>query len=131
MRVFVYYNLHKQCLSVRAMQGPERGRVVAHCAQVILGDVTFKVSEAGRQRVLLERAKNVHAGVVGDWINDQDEGQMLVTRRAGTAITYDPYKWPSFVERGSESPVFTAEMAFIDDKRVTAWGTCGTPEAIH
>lgn len=68
MRVFVYFNLHKKCWSIRAMEGNQKGRVIAHAQAVELANCTFKVSEAGRQRVLREKRKNVHAGVVGDII---------------------------------------------------------------
>ena len=69
MRVFVYFNLHKKCLSVKALEGESKGRVIAHADSVELVNATFKVSQAGRQRVLRERRKNVHAGVVGTMTN--------------------------------------------------------------
>lgn len=65
MRVFVYYNLRKHLWSIKALDGPSKGRVVAHADKVLVRDATFRVSEAGRQRVIRERRKNVHAGVVG------------------------------------------------------------------
>ena len=65
MKAFVYYNLHKHRLSVKALSGSQKGRVVAHAVRVVLHDCEFRVSEAGRQRVIREKRKNVHAGVVG------------------------------------------------------------------
>jgi hypothetical protein len=41
------------------------GRIVGYAEAVILTDVEFRVRESGRQRVLRERRKNVHAFVVG------------------------------------------------------------------
>jgi hypothetical protein len=70
MRVFVYRNLRKKCFSIKALEGPNKGRVIARRHFVDLTDVTFKVSEAGRQRVLRTGQKNVHAGLVGQW-NDR------------------------------------------------------------
>jgi hypothetical protein len=67
MKVFVYRNLRKNCFSIKALEGPNKGRVVAHRSFVDLTAVTFKVSEAGRQRVLRTGQKNVHAGLVGQW----------------------------------------------------------------
>ena len=49
MRVFVYFNLHRHCWSIKALEGPQRGRVVAHAQRVNLSGCHFKVSEAGRQ----------------------------------------------------------------------------------
>lgn len=62
----VYLNLHKTgFLSVRAAEGPDKGRVVGHVSAIELDGCTFRVSEAGRQRVIRERQKNVHATVRG------------------------------------------------------------------
>jgi len=47
------------------LEGPDKGRVVGWASTVLLSDVTPKVSEAGRQRVLREKRKNVHAGMGG------------------------------------------------------------------
>jgi len=67
MKVFVYFNLRKRCFSVKALEGMYKGRVIAHRDSLHLQDAEFKVSEKGRQRVIRERRKNVHAGVVGNW----------------------------------------------------------------
>lgn len=129
MRVFVYYNLHRNCLSLRALQGPYRGRVLAHASAVDLRSVQFKVSEAGRQRVLREKAKNVHAGLVGELT----AATVLETRlpgletlpsacahKSGIRVTYDPYKYASFVDAESKSPVWAAEEVCVRDKAVYA-----------
>ena len=64
-RVRVYRNLARDSYSVMAMEGPDKGRVVAWAKEVFLDDVKFVVRESGRQRVLNERRKNVHAFVDG------------------------------------------------------------------
>jgi hypothetical protein len=98
MKVFVYYNLHKKCLSLKAMEGPNKGRVIAHRDSVTLVNGKFKVSEAGRQRVLKEKRKNVHAGVLGD-ISDKQFN-------LNTRVTYNPYKFNSFVKADSLEPIY-------------------------
>ena len=45
--VYVYRNLHKQCLSVR-----QDGIVKCHAENVVLMDCEFKVSLAGQKRVI-------------------------------------------------------------------------------
>ena len=50
--VKVYKNLHNGMFSVQ-----QAGKVVAHVDTIDLVDVTFKVSESGRQRVLAERKR--------------------------------------------------------------------------
>lgn len=114
MKVFVYFNLHKKCFSVKALEGPCKGLVIAHTNSAVLSDVTFKVSPAGRRRVLTERRKNVHAGAVGQL----EGGNYLVqiTERymmLGTAITYNPYLYDSFVQRSTQQPVHNAKWAAL------------------
>ena len=94
MKVYVYFNLHRKCFSIKALEGANKGRVVAHRDDVLLFDATFKVSEAGRQRVLRERKKNVHAGVVGVW-DETGTDLITITRvtTVGTPITYNPYNY--------------------------------------
>ena len=106
MKVFVYFNLHRKCFSIKALEGKNKGRVVAHRDDVLLFDGTFKVSEAGRQRVLKEQRKNVHAGVVGHW---DETGTDLITidrvTTIGRPVTYNPYKYSTFVYLYGEHPV--------------------------
>lgn len=113
LRVFVYRNLHKDCWSVKALEGLNKGRVIAHMKDVTLWNCTFKVSEAGRQRVVREQRKNVHAGVVG-YIDDSLHGWNAVT--STIPVTYNPYKYDSFV-RADEGhlgePIQSANFVFM------------------
>ncbi len=114
MKVFCYFNLHRKCFSIKALEGPNKGRVIAHRDDVLLFDATFKVSEAGRQRVLRERKKNVHAGVVGMW---DETGTDLITidrvTTIGTPITYNPYKYNTFVHLYGEHPIETGRLVAL------------------
>ncbi|AEV52134.1 hypothetical protein [Rhodococcus phage RGL3] len=116
MRVFVYWNLHKKVWSVKALEGPHKGRVITRSPWVTLRDVTPRVSEAGRQRVLREQRKNVHAGLVGELVR--------TTRRSdepeGRGITYNPYKFSSFVHRDDETPYEGSPLAYLNESQVTA-----------
>jgi hypothetical protein len=119
MRVFVYRNLHKDCWSVKALEGEHKGRVIYHAQNVTLSDCTFKVSKAGRERVLRERRKNVHAGVVGQL------GRINVPLSympQMTAVTYNPYKYESFVRKNNDfMPVHNASWVYMgEDKNVGA-----------
>ena len=113
MKVFVYYNLHKKVFSVKALEGDRKGLVVAHVSQIGLTDVTFRVSEAGRQRVLRERKKNVHAGVVGQWSGLHDQQGL-------EPVTYNPYKYSSFVRQADETPVFQSPRAWLENRKIFA-----------
>lgn len=106
MRVYVYRNLHKKCLSVRDVK---TRLVVAHVDSISLENCKFKVSASLRQRVLKEKRKNVHAGVEGDWVKDSVAPDISKCRR----IMYDPYKYESFVDEGSMAPFFESKTAFV------------------
>lgn len=112
MKVFVYFNLKKKVWSVMSMEGPRKGHVIAHRESVALKDCQFRVSEAGRQRVLREKRKNVHAGVLGQWT------EPTFARRCTRAVTYNPYEGPTFVERASRTPVHQAPCALLADRQV-------------
>ena len=117
MRVYVYYNLHKHCFSVRALEGPEKGRVVQHCNNILLEDVQFRVSQAGRDRVLRERRKNVHAGAVGHVIGDLTSYPGLVDR-CTRSVTYNPYKYSTFVYSESQQPCAAADFALLTNRQI-------------
>ncbi len=139
MRVFVYFNLHRKCWSVKALEGPARGRVVAHASAVALLGCSFKVSEAGRQRVIREQRKNVHAGIVGDldgFVGDlTDTGRSSLARYferscvaaiaplegdRAPAVTYNPFKAPTFVRKDNGEPIRRAACVTLNGRDVRA-----------
>ena len=101
MRVKVYFNLHKKLFSVVAMEGLNKGRVVKHVDEIEIARPTFKVSQAGRKRVLKEKRKNVHAYVVG-WECKLKKGY---SKTLTNSVTYNPYLHSSFVNRADNSAV--------------------------
>lgn len=119
MRVFVYRNLHKNCLSVRDVK---TGLVVAHVDSIVLKNVKFKVSKSGRERVLREKRKNVHAGVEGEWDKAAPSPDLSECSR----VLYDPYRFSSFVredtlepQKGCSCAFVTIRGVFIHDKTAT------------
>ena len=112
MRVFVYYNLHKKLFSIKALEGPNKGRVIAHRKELSLDYVEFRVSEAGRQRVLREKRKNVHAGVHGYWYDTEFAVDNEIE------VTYNPYKYKTFVFKHNERMITWARNAHLVDKRI-------------
>jgi hypothetical protein len=113
-KVFAYRNLHRQCWSVKALEGPLKGRVIYHANDLTLAWCDFKVSQAGRQRVLREQKKNVHAGVVG-YLTECGE---IATDGIDldVPITYNPYKYDSFVDARCEVPVSSALFVNLNSK---------------
>lgn len=126
MRVFVYWNLHRNLWSIRAL----RGKVLAHSQFVSLVDCELKVSEKGRQRVIRTGHKNVHAGVVGTlvglggarWVEGREVPGVkeLDSWDTGeyTEIRYNPYKTRLFVEAlRPHMAVLGASTAILRDNR--------------
>lgn len=99
LQVRVYRNLHRGCLSIQ-----HGGRVVAHVNNITLDGVTFKVSQAGRQRCLREKRKNVHAYVVGTVVS-------LTASAEGIPVRYNPYQMDSFQVDGA--PVHASQRVSI------------------
>lgn len=107
--VAIYKNLHNGLFSVK--QG---GLVVAHVASVTLTSVTLKVSEAGRQRVLRDKQKNVHAFVVG-MIKDINKP----CDQVGARLSYNPYKAAYFTwcDNGRKAIIGADEALYCDSKQ--------------
>ena len=82
--VYVYRNLHKQCLSVR-----QDGIVKCHAENVVLMDCEFKVSLAGQKRVRDEKKKNVHAGIKGFVVDARRSLELLDF--GWESVYYNPY----------------------------------------
>ena len=125
MKVFVYFNLHKKLFSVKALEGPEKGRVIAHKELLTLTNATPKVSEKGRQRVLQERRKNVHAGIVGEW--EPIDPDFYVPASAlfciRDEVTYNPYKYKTFVYKRNEQEFNGSEYVVMcaSDRSITSY----------
>jgi hypothetical protein len=128
--VDVYRNLHLDGVlwSVRKTGG----KVLMHAQSVYLIDVEFIVHESGRQRVLKEKKKNVHAFARGTLVLDhmQFVGRKMLSDHSAT---YNPYKYNSFMYKDDEImlPLFESSMCHLESTetvsqreipKVTVWG---------
>ena len=107
----VYKNLNRNCWSVR-----QDGIVMLHTHAIALKQCQFKVSEAGRQRVLREKRKNVHAFIKGvfmrkDDLVDRDFGGPFLLVE-GDKVTYDPYTMSTFKHLGE--PCHTMDAVVLN-----------------
>ena len=107
MRVEVYFNLHKYIWSVRSCK---TGRVILHTDKVHIANPEFVVRQAGRNRVLREGKKNVHAFVRGDATYFDDFDPQYTDY---TLVSYNPYKHSTFVDVCDVRPVHTAKRAML------------------
>ena len=117
MRVACYYNLRRHCFSIKALEGPSKGRVIGHADEVVLTDVAFKVSQAGRERVLKEQRKNVHAYVIGNYA---DIYNIKLKPGSWEEVRYNPYTTNCFFDNNRRA-VNWADVAVCRNKRVVAY----------
>lgn len=104
-QIRVYKNLHKNCWSLWS------GRVIGHADEVHLSNVTFLVREKSRQRVLMERRKNVHAYVCG-----QREEISDINLDSLKLIRYNPYLAGYFFT--DEGPIYSAKFVVLKNGKI-------------
>lgn len=128
-RCEAYYNLHNECLSARPTG---RYGYVKHYQWLIFHGVKFAVQPAGRQKVLRERKKNVHAFVRGEMMSWSPAGKGKKDRIIDSVVsaenmraddrfvevTYNPYKYESFVIKETGQPIYEADKAWIFGKYI-------------
>jgi hypothetical protein len=112
-RVMVYYNLHKHTFSVTY-----GSKVIMYADYVKLGDVEFRVRQGGKEKVRSEKSKNVHAFVIGDLVDYCKYPCVNMPQESNdNIVTYNPYKYDSFVYKSTEQPVYRAkEVDMINQK---------------
>jgi len=104
-KVMVYYNLHKHTFSVTY-----DSKVIMHADYVKLGDVEFRVRTGGKEKVRSEKSKNVHAFVIGTLLEYCEYPcDYIPNPPSDKIVTYNPYKYDSFVYKNSEEPVYHAK----------------------
>jgi hypothetical protein len=114
MKAKVYFNLNNHKWSIKSC---ETGLVVGHADKVSLHNVEPMVSQAGRLRVLREKVKNVHAYLVGEVAHVENftplRGRWIEAFHdcfphenvTGEVITYNPYKFETFVSANNLKPI--------------------------
>lgn len=113
-KVMVYYNLHKHTFSVKY-----EDKVILHADVVKLRDVEFRVRKGGKEKVRVEKNKNVHAFVIGTLTDFCEFPCDEINEPQGTVVTYNPYKYDSFVIKNTEEPIYNAksvEMVNLKNK---------------
>jgi hypothetical protein len=107
MKVAAYYNLHKNIFSLQSREKDTYGKVIGHVESVVLKSPKFVVRQAGREKVLNDKTENVNAFVVGYVVDGVD------TRNLAKIVTYNPYKYSTFVVKETEEPIEQAEYAVL------------------
>lgn len=83
-----------------------------HTCDVNIMNPTYVVRPAGRTKVLAEGKKNVHAFVRGDMCDE------IFGLKNGTAVTYNPYKYSSFVNKYTDEPIHQSKVAILHKPKV-------------
>jgi len=100
MRYRLYRNLHKGCFSMQEYIPNKGFRVVDHISDnLTLYGCTFKVYQSGREKVLRDKQKNVHAYVE---FTSYENGVQL---HSETQPYYNPYKFDTFVSSDTKQPL--------------------------
>lgn len=110
--VRVYRNLNNGKISLQTKQ--HKGWIVAgHITDCILKSVNFHVSESGRQRVIAQSTKNVHAWGQGTLI-----AQFDATVAAPISLAYNPYVNATFVDQASQQSICRCRYLVVRDNAV-------------
>ena len=132
-RVEVYRNLHYRDEIVYSVRTTHDHLVCRYVKGIIVKGATLAVGPKGNQRVRDEQRKNVHAVVRGNWLTYTDydtkvpmQSPQSMLKEAKTMaleeenfgwtwkqITYNPYKYKTFVTVEDELPVVTARKVII------------------
>jgi hypothetical protein len=105
MKVDVYWNLHKQTFSIRSREKEDYGRVIRHADHVHIKNPTAVVSKAGRERVLREKKKNVHAVIRGELVEAGEQKYFIANECPWDKRyewQYNPYMHDQFMCRQTE-----------------------------
>lgn len=124
--VQVYRNLKYKDEAVYSIRSVNTGLVLGHATHLLLSRCKFVVSEAGRQRVLREKKKNVCAWIEGSFgILHAGDGNIF---NDGYKVYYNPYENETFVIHSTvfkdtyALSIFDANVVYIGDEGVTASG---------
>lgn len=112
-RYRIYRNLHKGSFSIQEWNEKKKGyRVVAWESHITAQDCFFKVYEAGRQRVIKSKRKNVHAYLL---CNNYSSG---VEASMGEGIRYNPYEGAFFINKETGEKMERAGKVVLSDQKM-------------
>ncbi len=123
MRVRVYKNLHKDTFSIKDWESKSAtyNKVVGYSQNIALTNATFIVSQKGRERVLQEQTKNVHAYVQGDYLPFESEWLYWADLDLNwEQVSYNPYKSDTFFTLKGNQPITSSAKVLIFQNKLFA-----------
>lgn len=128
MKVDVYYNIRKKCLSVRSREKENYGKVIKHEPNVLIRNASFIVQPAGLAKAKKTGVKNVHALVRGTLVEPNNNTNVEWAR-----VRYNPFKWDTFVtkyDKNTYVPITDALYVRIFGNKMFAHGfTVSAPKS--
>lgn len=106
----IYRNLRKNLFSI---QDKKTRRLIAYADSILLTNVEMKIGQAGQLRTRKERQKNVHAYIVGNFVESPEYA--IIKRTIWSQIYYNPYKTDTFINLDNGEPVYKALNGFLED----------------
>jgi len=118
---YIYRNLTRKTFSVKY-----QGKVVEHVDRILILSGDFLVNENGRQRVLREKKKYVHAFVTTTDGYVRDHGTAIadtiifygLDMKNMREVSYNPYTGSEFVFRDTGLPASGYNPILIEDNKV-------------
>jgi len=112
----IYRNLHRGNFSIQSYNDIKKGfRVTDRGSSMLLFNVDFRVSENGRQKVIKEKRKNVHAFVLPTSYSHLT-GEVKTEHLR--EIYYNPYKYSSFVYKDTEEVAEDVSIMLAHDNKL-------------
>lgn len=105
--VAVYRNLSRGAWSIRAQDGPHKGKVVGHAECVGIVDCTMHVGKAAQRRIANGSAREVHAWIIGRLAP--------VTLDAPRRLTYRPHERGEFYLADTGAALWRADAVLFTD----------------
>ena len=109
MKVAAYWNLHKNIFSIQSREKENYGKVISHVNSVVIALPKFVVRQAGREKVLETKQKNVHAFIVGHLL----PGEFITPSNQPTLVYYNPHKFNTFVKADTKEQIKQADVAIL------------------
>lgn len=119
-RVQVYRNLKFKDKVVYSIRDTKTGLVLGHASNLMLSGCEFVVNESGRQRVLKEKKKNVHAHIEGRYGVVHAGDDRIFSK--GVGVRYNPYTGSTFEIANHGGSIYKANVVYIQDGLVSASG---------
>ena len=113
-QVRIYRNLNNGLISLQHYIKPRGWILSGHLVNCILENVSFKVYETQRQRVIKKQRKNVHAFAIGRLLGATPDRNIDPPIK----LAYNPYKFSYFYNKDTGQRIGTADYLLIKENQV-------------